>query len=340
MKSKTTVSLGLDIGSYAVKCVEITQRGQSVELHRVIILPVSDPSPETLRKILKSLLEGFPIPPKNIRIAVSGPNVLTRRISLPSMTPAELKSAIRFEAERHIPFSIDDCVLDFQILNTSADKKFMNVMLVAAKRDLILQRVKLLEDLGLYPRIIDVDIFCLINAFQMLSADDMDRKTVGILNIGHRVSSFAIVQDSQPFFVRDVPLGGIGVTKALMESTGTTESAADELKIQKSPESAEMLKEASQKGFEPLAEELHHSIDYFENETGEELKTIWMSGGGALSLGAAEIFSEELGKNVSLWDNTKKMEVLGQLDAQYLSQNSPLLNVALGMVLRGAGKSK
>jgi Tfp pilus assembly PilM family ATPase len=65
-----------------------------------------------------------------------------------------------------------------------------------------------------------------------------------------------------------------------------------------------------------------------------------MSGGGALSLGAAEFFSEELGKNVSLWDNTKKMSVLGDLDTQYLSQNSPLLNVALGMSLRGAGRTK
>jgi type IV pilus assembly protein PilM len=340
LKSKNISSFGLDIGSYAVKCVEITHGGQAVELHRVVILPLPDNSPDSLKKNLRVFLDGLPVPPKKVRIAVSGPNVLTRRISLPSMTAAELKGAIRFEAERHIPFSIDECVLDSQILNSSPDKKTMNVMLVAAKKDLVLQRVKLLEELGLYPDMIDVDIFCLMNAFEGLSAGDMETKTVGILNIGHRTSSFAILQDKQPFFVREIPLGGLGVTRAIVEAAGMTEADADALKIQKPAESAEVLKAATQKGLEPLAEELHHSIDYFENETGEELKTIWMSGGGALSLGTAEFFTEELGKNVSLWDNTKKMSILGSLDTQYLSQNSPLLNVVLGMALRGTGRGK
>ncbi len=338
MKDKTSSAVGLDLGSYAIKCVEISRNNDKMTLERVSILPVPDQLPDNVFKTLKVLIQTMPSPPKHVRISVSGSSLLIRRIALPLMTPAELKGAIRFEAEGHIPFNIEDCILDFQMLNQDAEKKTMNVLLVAAKRELILERIKMLADAGINPEIIDLDIFCLINAFEVLG-NAQNEKVYGVLNIGHRVSSFAIIQDTRPFFVREIAFGGQNVTKELAGLRGIPEAEADELKMNPTNdiEIQEVLKNATHKGFEMLAEELRHSIDYFENETGEDLKNIWISGGGAKSFNAPATLSEELGKNVSLWNNIKKMEIFGTLDMKYLEEHSPQLNVAFGMVIRGIG---
>ena len=331
---KLEAAIGLDIGSYSVKCVEVAQEGEALKLQRVSILALPDSSPATLSALVKVMMN-FPMAGKRLRVSVSGPSVLIRRISLPVMTPAEVKSAIRFEAEGHIPFPINDCILDCQILSHEPAKKTMNVLLVAAKRDFVMGRLKLLSDAGLQPDLIDVDIFCLANAFTLLGEAETD--TYGILNIGHQVSSFVIMHAGLPYFVREIPTGGREVTRALAETKKLSEPLADKAKIERPASvSQKDLEAATQKGFESLAEEMKHSIDYFENEMSEELKTIWLSGGGALCAGAEHNLSDELGKNLKLWDNTKKMQVFGDIDQKFLKDRSSELNVALGMALRGA----
>jgi len=331
---KPITAIGLDIGSYAIKCVEISQINRSIKLHRASILPLSDHSPKNILSILDLIIDRGSAAAKKVRISVSGPSILIRRITLPLMTPHELKGAIRFEAESHIPFPIADCVLDFQILAQQPAKKTMTVLLVAVKRDFIDQRLKLLAQADIHPEVIDVDIFCLINAYEVLS-DSQPEHAYGLLNIGHQVSSFAIIQDKVPFFVREIPFGGFQISEALAEIKGVQAAEADKLKIDCPADLGEALKSASRKGLEALAEELRHSVDYFENESEQDLRSIWLSGGGALAKDASEVLSEELGKKVSLWDNTKKMEVFGDVDQKFLADHSSELNVALGMVLRG-----
>ena len=339
-RTKLEAAIGLDIGSYSIKCVEIANSPDKFKLQRVSILPIDRSSADSVTKALKLIFDQHAPAARRVRISVSsGSSLLTRRIQLPNMTHAELKGAIRFEAESHIPFPIDDCLLDFQILNQTEDKKSMNVILVAAKKDFIQERLKILASAGLTPEVIDVDIFCLVNAYEMLGPEPVDN-TFGLLNIGHVSSSFAIIQDRRPFFVREIPFGAQEVNKVLAQMKGISEAEADRVKIERKPETLADLKTAAEKGFAPLSEGMTHSIDYFENETAEELKSIWLSGGGALCPGAPEVLSAELGKQVVLWDNTKKMEIFGDIDQKFLAEHSSELNVALGMVLRGAGHKK
>ena len=339
-KEKSLAVIGLDIGSYSIKCVEVEIESGKTRLLRVSILPVNGASAEKVAKALSLLFDQNSASNKRLRIAVSGGgSLLIRRIQLPIMTAPELKGAIRFEAESHIPFPIDECEIDCQILSQAEDKKSMNVMLVAAKKEFIKERLKLVAAVNSVPEVIDVDIFCLINAYEVLGQTEGEN-SFGLLNIGHRMSSFAIVRDKQPFFVREIPTGASSVTRAFMEAKGLAEDEADRVKMDPPQEMLADLKAAVEKGLEPLMDEMRHSIDYVENETGEELKTIWLSGGGALSPGSAQLLSEELGKQVSLWDNTKRLEVFGEIDRAYLSAHSLELNVALGMVLRGSRTGK
>ena len=333
-KGKDRAIVGLDIGTYAMKCVEVASEGDKIRLVRASILPSSD-SAEQLIKAIDILLDKSQLSLKKVRISISGgSSLLIRRIQLPKMTPSELKGAIRFEAESHIPFPVDDCHLDFQILGESPDKKNMTVLLVAAKKDFIQERLKPLITLGVRPEVIDVDIFCLINAFGMLGPDQ-NEPTFALLNIGHQVSSFAIIQDKLPYFVREIPFGSKGVTQAIQTIKGVAEPDADAMKIHRPAEAGLDFKRLIHEGFEPVMDEIRHSIDFFENETGEEIKNIWLSGGGALCPRTAEILSEELGQVFKLWDNTQKMEIFGSVDHGFLAEHSAELNVALGMALRG-----
>ncbi|MBI2095830.1 MAG: type IV pilus assembly protein PilM [Candidatus Omnitrophica bacterium] len=333
-KIKPVSVVGLDMGSYSVKCVELVLSGEAIELRRASILPVKDP--ESLKTVLKLIFDPSHTQPGRVRISVSGPSLLVRRITLPLMTPVELRSAIRFEAESHLPFPVDDCVLDFQILGQGQDKKAMNVMLVAVKRDFVKARLELLSALNIFPEVVDADIFCLLNAFEMLGDSGSDR-AYGLLNIGHAMSSFAIIHDKVPFFVREIPFGGVQITKALSELRHLPEADADGLKLDRSPEILDDLRAATRKGLEPLADEITHSIDYYENEAGEDLKHVWMSGGAALSYAAPETLSAELGKEVTIWDNIKKIKIFERVDQKFLAEHSAELNVAFGMILRGTG---
>ncbi len=336
MKPKIISTVGLDIGSYSIKCVKMAQKQDGVYLEAIWLLNLASSDPAGISKTLQAILQMMPEPPKRARISVSGPNVLIRQVKLPQMTPAELKGAIRFEAERHIPFSIDDCMLDYQKLGDSTDKKTMNILIVVARRDLINERVKVLSDLGVDPDLIDVDAFCAINAYQLLGeTQEQAKSSYSILNIGHTLSSFAIIHDGLPHFVREMAYGGKAVTQALMQMKSIGEDEADIYKMEPEGKDPAELTDATRRGFESMIGELKHSIDYYENEVGEEFSTIFMSGGGAKSFGLPAVIAEEVGKEVLAWDNCKRLSQDKNLDTQFLQAHASELNVAYGLSLRG-----
>lgn len=322
MTSQIRETLGLDIGTYSIKCVQMALSKGGDRLMQSKVVPIEGAVENTLKEILKSLA----LNRKNVRISLSGPSLLIRRIMLPVMTKNELRSAIRFEAEKHIPFPINDCILDCQILSQNAGQKNMTVLLVAAKRDFIQDRLKMMTDLGLETELIDVDIFSLYNTFEKYRDTAVTLpKTYGLLNIGHTTSSLLIIREGSPFFVREISSGGFQVTKALMAAKGLNEAAADQFKKVHTPENLEILKQATHQGFEPLMDGLNHSVNYIENEVGEMVECFWVSGGGSLSEGADVILSEEIGRTFIRWEGVG-----------VLSDGKAELNIALGNALRNS----
>jgi len=336
-RSKTLSAIGVDIGSHSVKCVEITHKKCVIKLQRAVIFPVSPSSSPT--NAIKAFFEAYSSPPKSVRISIAGPSVIIRRITLPIMTHSDLKGAIRFEAENHLPFAIEECVLDFQILNQVPNQTMMNVLLVAAKRDFLQERLDVLSHANVQPEIIDLDVFCLSNAFEQLNSV-AENKIYGLLNVGHQMSSFAVIQDKLPFFTRELSYGGLHVTNALAELKGISIGDAEILKLNREEGISSDLKTATEKAFEPLVEELKNSIDFCEGELGEPVSSIWLSGGGALSIEAVKGLSEAIGKPVTLWDNTSRMEIAQTVDPKFLKETAGQFNIAFGMALRGARASK
>src|SRR5207237_10888754 len=131
----------------------------------------------------------------------------TRRSSdLERVKEAQARELMRWEAEQHVPFDMESVELDFQILDPDGDGLEMKVLLVAAKRELVESKHRVLTDAGLQPAIIDVDAFALHNAFELNHPDAM-QGMVALLNIGHDVTNINILEDGVPILTRDLTLG-------------------------------------------------------------------------------------------------------------------------------------
>lgn len=166
MISRTQRILGLDIGSNTVKGIELTKTGGRLAITGYAQSDIS--SAGTLRQAILDVLQEGRFKSKQVVSSVSGRSVIVRYISTPVMKTAELKASMQFEADKYIPFELSEVILDCLPLEEQANEQGeMRVVLVAVKRDIIDEHVRLLTDVGLYPHIVDVDCFALGNAFEM-----------------------------------------------------------------------------------------------------------------------------------------------------------------------------
>src|SRR5438093_824188 len=211
-RKKTTV--GLDIGSGLVKVAVVDHSKREPELVRASVAPlladaivegeVMDPGivADAIQSALaKADIEGSPVV-----TAVGGRDVIIKKIQVERVKESQARELMRWEAEQHVPFDMESVELDFQILDPDADGLEMNVLLVAAKRELIESKMRLLTDAGVTPAMVDVEAFALHNAFEINHPDAMNG-VVGLLNIGHDVTNINILDDGVPILTRDLTVG-------------------------------------------------------------------------------------------------------------------------------------
>src|SRR6266704_3224631 len=189
-------SVGLDIGSGIIKVAVIDHSGSEAELVKVATTEVA----------ADAIVEGEVMDPGIVAEAIRGLFATAGVKQRSVMTAVDAREVIRWEAEQHVPFDMANVELDFQILDPDAEGLQMNVLLVAAKRELVESRTSLLGEAGLEPAIIDVDAFAIHNAFELNHPDAM-QGVVGLVNIGHEVTNVNILEDGVPVLTRDLAVG-------------------------------------------------------------------------------------------------------------------------------------
>ena len=233
-RKRTTV--GLDIGSGLIKLVVIQHGGGEPVLTKVAFTSVVDDAivegevmdPGIVAEAIKGLMSSAGIKPKQVVTAVGGRDVIIKKITMDRMKAAEAREVIRWEAEQHVPFDMENVELDFQILDPDGDGLQMTVLLVAAKRELIETKLSLLADVGLEPSIIDVDAFALHNAFELNYPDAM-RGVVGLVNIGHELTNVNILDDGVPVLTRDIQVGTRRFREDMQRERGISAEEADRM---------------------------------------------------------------------------------------------------------------
>ncbi|HSC58101.1 MAG TPA: type IV pilus assembly protein PilM, partial [Gemmatimonadales bacterium] len=298
-RKKTTV--GLDIGSGLIKVVEISHGGGDPVLSRVAFAPVSADAivdgeiidQGVVADAIKHLLASARIKTKSVVIAVGGRDVIVKKIQMDRMSEPEAREVIRWEAEQHVPFDMENVELDFQILDPEGEGLQMTVLLVAAKRELVEGRMSLLAEAGLEASIIDVDAFALHNAFELNHPDDLSG-VVGLVNIGNEMSNINILEDGIPVLTRDLPVGVRKFREDLQRERGLSVEEAD--KILQGFERNEMLDPFLESRGEELAVGIERAAAFLQSasRSAGSLTRIFTVGGGARIPGLNKVLADRL----------------------------------------------
>lgn len=340
--------IGLDIGSSHIKAVQLKESKGSYQLEHLGVITlqpeliVDGSILDSLRVVeaIKELLAQSGIRSKDTTIAVSGhSSVIIKRVTLPVMTEDELSESIKFEAEQHIPFDIDDVNLDFQILGLREEENQMDVLIAAVKKEKINEYVSIVREAGLNPLIVDVDAFALENMYEV-NYEVKTGENVALVNVGASMININILREGISVFTRDSSVGSNLHTEALQKEFTISYENAEKLKHGEAVEGipqeevAAVLISAS----ENIIMEISRSFDYFRSTTSNEnVSEICLSGGGALIKDFPQLLSERTGMDVRIIEPFKNIRIPDRFDRGYLKKIEPLVAVAVGLALRRVG---
>lgn len=334
--NRSSSLLGLDLGSECIKAVEIVRERERFKI--VGFGQVEVPSPDERADALADLIKHCTFSTKKVATAVSGRSVIVRFLNMVEIPDDNLKTAVRFEADRYIPFDLDQVVLDCHRVEDAPGiaEGQMRVLLVAVKRELVDEQIGLLTSVGLSPQVVDVDALALSNVFSLggPTYEMAAGKVVALVDIGASKTVVNVVSGGESHFTREVYVGGGEFTASIAKRFGLEPFEAEQLK--RAPGSREAdITEAVLPTLEDLGNEIQLSFDYYENQADTKVEEVLLSGGGSRIPGVEESFERIFERRTSIWSPVEGLDVEeGSVDQEALAECSPALGVAAGLAIR------
>lgn len=329
--------LALDIGSNEIKALEVQDTGSGVALTSFQSTKIGNQN-ETIFA-LKEIVRRGNFKTKRCVTSVSGRSVIVRYVTMAQMPAEDLRQAIKFEADKYIPFEVDEVIMDTQILEDNvgdASSPEMKVLLVAVRKSLIEEHLALLADAGLQPMVIDVDAFALGNAFEARARGAggvQGEKVVALIDIGANKTNINIVKGKTSYFTREVYLAGNDFTEAVSRKFNLDSQEAEKLKCEPGEQAGE-VEEAILPTLDDLGNEIQLSFDYFENQFDRVVEEVYISGGSSKLPGLQRAFEGAFEKSVVFWNPLEGVEVRSGVDTKALQQFSGQLAVGIGLASR------
>ena len=346
--------VGLDIGSQSIKIAEI-EHGKSGRILKNLGIVEIDPDLmeedsikdlQGVADLVKRLFKQLKIKEKKAAISVGGYSIIVKRINVQTMTEEQLLETIHYEAEQYIPFDINDVNLDFQILGENENNRNqMNVLLVAAKKDLIDVYIDLVETAGRQPSIIDVDAFALQNAYESSyfspgeEIDEVESEIVALIDVGASKTSLNILRGTSSLFMRDISMGCDQITRQIAAQIDCSLYDAEQIKTGKlkdklpQEEHDDILSTFSTE----WTTEIRRAFDFFYSSFGEsDISRIILSGGGAHVGVLRDMLSTETDASVETINPFGNLTINNsKFDPAFLEKNCPP-----GGYRSGAGAAK
>jgi len=323
-------SVGVDIGSYAVKAVRLESSKEGLKLLGFGVQKVVDRN--YLDALVKSLAKAGATPDQSAAIAVSGQGVVSRYIELPIMNKADLESSMRFEIEKYVPFALTDVATDYTIVQELKDKAKMSVLIVAAKNDLVQKKSDLARQVNMNLRAVDLDCLALVNFYSEICAAKK-AGCVGLVNLGRTVANMDILVDGFPYLSRDIFVGGDDITKKMCEVLEIDAEQAEALKHDPGPRQKELYA-VWDPVLNNLAAEIRVSLDYFEARMNRTVEQVWITGGLSRLAGLHGYLHPLLGVEVHSLEFVDRLLCAETVDRRVLQEEADLLAIALGLALR------
>jgi len=347
--SRSKGLVGLDIGSSAMKLVELQEKKGE---HWLLRLGVEPLSPEAIVDgsimdsslvvdALNRLAAATGVKTTSFATSLSGHSVIIKKIQVPAMSQDDLSEQIRWEAEQYIPFDINDVRLDYVVLaEGEPGHDNMDVLLVAVKRDKVNDYVSVISQAGKTPALVDVDAFAIQNAYE--ANYDVDHsKVIALVNIGASVTNINVLVRGQTAFWRDISFGGNQFSEALQRELNLSFDQAERLKRGQpvdrfQPADARSVLDGVST---ELATEIQKTFDFFAATSSEgPVDEIVLSGGCALTPNLQQTLRERFGVPIELLDPLRRIHYReGDFDRDWLRSIAPMLAVAVGLAIRKVG---
>jgi type IV pilus assembly protein PilM len=354
-----TASIGLDVGTHAVRAVEIAfgrglpvlQKVGQVALPPGAVIGGEVVDPAAVADALRRLWREVGFSSKNPIVGVANQRVVARLAEVPNMPEEELRSSLRFQVQDLIPIPIDDAILDFQVVEeiTGPDgQEQLRVLLVAAHKDMVGSLLTALDGAGLSAARIDLIPFALIRALHDGIADLGEepnqpgaRGTEAIIGIGAGVTNVVVHAQGLPRFVRSLATGGNAITDAIAADQGVEPDIAEDLKRHvgegSDDQAVARAERAVPSALGPILEEIRGSLDFYlaQAEAGR-LARVLLTGGSSRIPGLADRLSGLLGVPVAHADPLATVErgATGLAD-DVLERSADVLAVPIGLALSG-----
>ena len=337
------MSVGLDIGTDHIRVAQVVPRGSSYVLtgYGMIGIPMGAVvegeivDTEAVASAVRELWRRAGIKTKNVVIGVSNQKVVVRLIDMQYMERTELAGAIQYQAQDYIPIPVEDAILDFQVIGdymTASDEHMMEVLLVAAQRDMIAASVTAVEAAGLKLQQIDVTSFAIVRGLMgvtpsVLPEESEEGEAIGVIHITSGITNIAVVEKDVPRFTRVSSLAGNEFTQAIANVLNLTFDEAEELKIRVGlpdveqhvapsvdgvdPQRAQMAQDALEREVSKFIAEVRRSLDYYLTQATQvrTIRKILLTGSGAQLRNLAGYLEKGLQADVVLADPLAHVQV-------------------------------
>jgi len=349
--AKSKLALGLDIGSSSVKLVHLKEgkRGYQLLAWGEAPLPPEAVVDNQLMNsgaivdAIRELVAQQKVKVKDVAIGVRGHSVIIKRISMPFMSQEDLDESIQWEAEQYIPFDVKDVNIDTQILTPQADAAGqMDVLLVAAKKDMINDFTSVCAEAGLTVTVVDVDAFSVQNAFEA-NYPQAPGQPVVLINVGAAVTNINIVSNGMATFTRDITVGGNAFTEEIQKQLNISAEEAEALKVGGQGESDAVVPQEVERVIQGVADqmggEIQRSLDFHAATAPDSHVTrVYLSGGTARIPALFKVIEQRAGVPVEVMNPFKNIEVDNRkFDPAVIMNAAPAAAVAVGLALRRPG---
>ena len=348
--AKSKLALGLDIGSSGVKLIQLKERKGGYALMAFGTAPLPPEAivdgalmnSAAIVSAIQELVAQQKVKTKEVAIGVRGHSVIIKKISLPRMTQEELDESIQWEAEQYIPFDVKDVNIDTQILTPEGDAAGqMDVLLVAAKKDMINDYTSVCAEAGLTATVVDVDAFAVQNAYE--ANYEASTETVVLINVGAAVANINILAKGNTTFTRDITMGGNAFTEEIQKQLNISYDEAEALKVGGQGETDAVVPQEVERVIQGVAEqmagEIQRSLDFYAATAADSrIARIYLSGGTARIPALFKVLEARAGVPVEILNPFKNIEVDNRrFDAAVILAAAPSVAVGVGLALRRPG---
>ena len=340
--------VGVDLGATSIKVCQLKESRKGFGLMRLGYTPLE---PQTIvdrhimnsEAVVEALTRTFAenkIKQRHIAFSVSGQSVISRKITVPIMTTAELDEQIQWEAENHIPFDIKDVNVDYEILRRRPEAGQMDLLLVAAKRDEINDYVQIARQAKLKPVVVDIDAFTIQNLFEYNRGLPPDQ-TFAIINVGATQASINVISRGVSAFTRDIANGGNYVTEQIVKQIGVPYDQAETMKCSAAAPGAAgtvpaKLFQVIEAVCDTIAGEIQRSLDFFLATSGEDrISKVYLTGGTSNLPQIGDAIGRRVRVPVEIMNPLERIGVeAAEVNRELLERRSAQFAVALGLAMR------